>query len=146
MKGKAAITNTAPPSLFEAFGSREFATGYLEILGAVFGVEDPLHRPAEYYIQYPDEIVGVLDDVWGLEFRLTGASRGQREPKIFHEALKALDELVSKTAAAAIPVGAKVQVFVVIMLDGDVPASKESGNYTSVIEKPAHWVEGLAAA
>jgi hypothetical protein len=146
VKLKAAISGSAPEPLFEILGSRQFVRDFLnEIVTGCFGIEDPADRPAEYYVQLPDRTLSLVDNIMGVEVRLTGVSRGNRPPKVFHDALKKLEELVIRTIQEALRgLGFKVEVFVVIMLDKDVPLPPKAGSefteYTSVLESEAKWV------
>src|SRR5262249_45216538 len=120
VKLKAAISNGAPALVIEAFGSHDFTVRFLkEVVGDAFGVENPIDRPAEYYVQQPDITIQGGETI-GIEVRLTGVSRGTRSPKVFHNALKALVGLVKETAAASMPIGSKAQVFIVMMIDDEV--------------------------
>jgi len=146
VKLKASVTSGAPDSLVEAFGSADFAGVFLQgVVEDVFGVVDPARRPAEYYVQFPDQTVQLSHEIFGVEVRLTGVTRGERAPKVFHDALKKLEELVIETVQEAIKdTGFRVEVFVVLMLDSDVPAppwtNAEASEYTSVLESDAKWV------
>jgi len=147
MKLKAVISNTAPKALFEAFKSPLFARKFLtEVVGEALGVENPLARPGEFYVQEPDPIVAIDDSgVWGIELRLTGVSRNGRKAAMFHNALKALNNLARRTIAELfVSEGdlsdAKVQLFSVLMLDGEIESAPGSGRYTNVLETPAEWV------
>ena len=145
MKLKPAITDGAPPALFEAFRSSLFAKRFLEeVVEGTFGVESPEHRPAEYYVQLPDTTIQAEDEVFGVEVRLSGVSQAGRTPKVHHGALKALEQLVADTARVGLKgVDVRVQILVVIMLDGDVPGlpkSPEEAQYGSLLESEARWV------
>ncbi|MBI1961502.1 MAG: hypothetical protein HYS45_02270 [Parcubacteria group bacterium] len=127
-------------TLFKAFSSEGFARTFLEnVLVGCLGAKDPAERPAEYYVQEPDPMVTV-GVCLGVELRLTGISRGGRTAKQFHDALKALKDLAARTIAENLKVG-RVQLFVVIMLDGDVETKPGSGQYSNVLESDAIWVE-----
>jgi hypothetical protein len=140
MKLKAAITEGAPPEVFNGFRSAEFAHDFLvHIIGAIFGADDPLNRPAEYYVQVPDRTIAV-GTAHGIEVRLTGVSRANREPKVLHEALEALKRLVVDTAKRGLDGNARIQAFVVIMLDGEIPGPPGSNSYSSVLEAAPVWV------
>lgn len=144
MKLKAAITRGALPAIVEAFGSDEFADAFLDVVvGKAFGVPNPISRPAEYYVQRPD-ITNRAGGFIGVEVRLTGVSRDGRTPKVFHDALVALDKLVGVTAAGALKgTDSDVQIFVVMMLDKEIEVSPGSGIYSNVLEAPARWVIGF---
>lgn len=140
MKLKAAITDGAPAGLIEAFGSKQFAIDFLnEVVIDVFKADCPGMRPAEFYVQKPDITIGI-NTCWGVELRLTGVSRGGRAAHVFHQALKALKKLAKRTILKHLPEGEDVQIFVVLMIDGDVETSPGSGTYTSVLETEPVWV------
>ena len=52
----------------------------------ILGAKDPASRPAEYYVQVPDETICV--EGYGIEVRLTGVSRSGRKAAQFHAALR----------------------------------------------------------
>ncbi len=144
MKFKAVLVGNVPADLRNTISSVEFAKLlFNEIVGKVFGVPYPATRPAEYYMQQPDEGVSVHGS-WGVIMNLTGVSRGNRPSKLFHEAIKRLHgptaELVHKTVGE----GNQAQVFAAIMLDGDIETQPGSGQYSSVIESSAEWIDGRA--
>ena len=142
MKLKAAISDGAPRPLIMAFGSKTFTGRFLtEVVGEAFGVQDPLNRPAEYYVQKPD-ITIQGGEVIGVEVRLTGVSRGTRPASTFHKALKALEQLVEETTRGSLPSGVSAQVFVVIMIDDEVETAPGSGTYSSVLEAEPTWIKG----
>ncbi|MFA6601484.1 MAG: hypothetical protein WCT02_01295 [Candidatus Paceibacterota bacterium] len=140
MKIKAACIGT-PGMVAEALSSSEFAA---EVLRAVvcdcLGVENVLQRPAEYYVQKADSGPSPKEGVMGVEVRLSGASRNGRTAKQFHTALKALLQTVSTTVRNALDSSQKCQVFVVIMLDGDIETAPGSGKYSSNLESEAVWI------
>lgn len=144
MKCKAAISDEAPRELFATFGGAPFAREVLDsVIGDALGVENPTGSPGEYYVQHPDKTVTVEDDVWGIEVRLTGVSRGSRKAAQFHRAIDALEAICIEHAVAALADtrdGGRAQVFCVIMLDGDIETAPGSGVYTNVIESKAVWV------
>ncbi len=141
MKLKAAITSSAPKRLFDEFGSVEFARRVmLEVLQECLGAKDPLVRPAEYYLQLPDRTVEVKKGCWGVELRLTGASRGRRRAQQFHTALSKLQEIAADLIKASLNPRQEAQLFCVLMLDGDIEDGQ--GGYTSVLESNAEWVKG----
>ena len=87
MKLKPAITRGVPESIVDAFGSEIFARAFLsEICEKILGAKDPASRPAEYYVQVPDETICV--EGYGIEVRLTGVSRSGRKAAQFHAALR----------------------------------------------------------
>ncbi len=146
-KLKAAISRNAPGQLLAALASVDFVTEFLVgVVGECLGVENPTERPAEYYAQEPDATISIGDHV-GVELRLTGVSRGTRDHTQFHDALVALHSLAARYIAQAIKGTEvpRVQLFVVIMLDGDVPLPPVKGQsgtkYTSVLEHDAEWIE-----
>jgi hypothetical protein len=144
MKLKAAITDGAPDELIAAFGSLSFADSFLNIVENTFGVTDPGLRPAEFYVQAPDRTIAFHPEVFGVEVRLTGVSRGEREPEVFHDALKELERTVAEFIKDALVdaglTATRIQMFVVIMVDGDVPGVPGSNFYGSVLESTPRWV------
>ena len=144
MKLKAAITKGAPESVVEAMGSVSFAMAFLrEICVNILGAENVLIKPAEYYIQEPDVTVNIGGGI-GVELRLTGVSRNGRTAKQFHHALNGLHDLATETIRQALVLegGAppSIQLFTVLMLDGDVETSPGSGVYSSVLEASARRI------
>ncbi|MBI2051109.1 MAG: hypothetical protein HYT31_04920 [Parcubacteria group bacterium] len=140
MKVKAVISREAPMTLFAAFSSAAFARTFLQnVVSGCLGVKDPAERPAEYYVQEPDPMVAV-GGYLGVELRLTGVSRNGRTAKQFHDALKTLKDLAARTITENLTAG-RVQLFVVIVLDGDVETKPGSGQYSNVLESDAIWVE-----
>lgn len=142
MKLKAAITDGAPEPVVAAMGSQVFANRFLnEVVAEILGVEDAAERPAEFYVQLPDRTV-YTGIGFGVELRLTGVSRNGRKVSQFHKALAKLHQIASDKIAKALKGTAcpQIQLFTVIMLDGDVETSPGSGVYSNVLEHPAEWV------
>lgn len=141
MKLKPAITESVSPAVIASLSSAAFATAFFdEVVHQALGVENPLGRPAEFYIQRPDLTIDT--GAKGVETRITGISRGNRTPEQFVQAAEALHGLVTKTVARALfeaESDEEIQIFSVLMLDGDVPALDGKG-YTSIIEHHAVWV------
>lgn len=146
VKLKAVITDGAPQPVEEALYSGEFAATFLvEVVQKLLGVTDAISRPAEFYVQHPDISIYAGDGRFGVELRLTGVSRNGRTPKQFHEALKHLHEIAKtkiKLALEKCGSDSCIQLFTVIMLDGDIETSPGSGVYSNVLEHPAEWVTG----
>lgn len=144
MKFKAAYTDGVPPGLVKVLESGEFALTLLRQISAeCLGAVKPEDRPAEYYVQTPDVTI-CANGVLGVEMRLTGVNRNGRAASVFHNALKRLDQVVSKAVSAALREAAcdiPIQVFAVIMLDDDIETSPGSGVYSSNLESEAHWVK-----
>ena len=145
MKLKAVVSSRAPEDLHEAFASQEFTALFMsQVLAECLGVENPHLRPAEFYVQRPDESV-TIDDHLGVELRLTGVSRDGRKAALFHQALKALELLARQTIIQVLrdqgDSETEIQLFVVIMLDGDIETTPGSGIYSSVLENKACWVK-----
>lgn len=144
MKGKAVITDGAPEEIIQAMGSKRFARSFLrDIIGKTLGAENVLERPAEYYLQKPDLVTNANDEFYGIEFRLTGASRDGRTPAQFHKAIKDLHDLINTTVINALKLTKSnqgIQTFVVIMLDADIETNPGSGVYSNVIESEAKWI------
>lgn len=140
MKLKAAITDGTPQEVIDELSSKEFAHAFLvAVIGTVFKVDNPLDRPAEFYIQKPD-ITIQAHTTCGIEVRLTGVSRGTRPASVFHQALSALSVLVEQTVYESLPNGSGVQIFCVMMLDKEVETSPGSGVYSSVLESEPKMV------
>ncbi len=141
MKLKAAITDGAPDELFVAFGAAWFAEAFIDrIATKLLGAKRAMSRPAEYYVQFPDRTIAVANCEIGIEVRLTGVSRAGRSPEVFYKMLEELQRLVRETAKQVLPSNVKAQIFVVVMLDGDIEVQPGSGRYSSVLESEAVWV------
>ena len=146
MKLKAAITEGTPESVVKAMGSKEFAGAFIKTICAdILGATNAIYQPGPYYVQKPDMTVQVLGGKsFGVELRLTGVSRRGRTAKQFHDALNALHDLATgmiREALEPVDKSMKVQLFTVLMLDGDVETSPGSGFYSNVLEAPARWIE-----
>ena len=105
-------------------------------------------RPAEFYVQEPDRTVCVNGQI-GVELRFTGVSRNGRKAAQFHKALNTLETLARQTISHVLTSGGslmKVQLFCVLMLDGDVETAPGSGQYSDVLETEAIWVSREAPA
>jgi len=128
----------------KALRSPEFAAAFLtKVVGEHLGAENPLERPAEYYVQKPDWIIQANPGYYGVEFRLTGTTRNGRTPAQFHKALKETHALVKATireALVAAKSGQRIQMFCVIMLDDSVEIVPGSGKYSNIIEAEAEWI------
>ena len=59
---------------------------------------------------------------------------------MFHTALKTLESLTQKFVYEALEEGERCQVFVVIMLDGEIEVTPGSGVYNRTLESDASWV------
>lgn len=141
MKFKAVASRGLPQEVNDALGSRAFATELLrKVIGGCLGVEKPEARPAEFYVQEPDFTVNT--GFHGVEVRLTGASRGNRTPRQFEQALETMHAIVVNAVSATLSDAESdetVQVFSVIMLDGDVPTGGDK--YACMLEHPPVWVK-----
>lgn len=149
MKLKAAITQGTPESVIEAMGSKKFALLFFKCVCAeTLGATRPEARPAEYYVQVPDVTVNT-GGYRGVELRLTGVSRAGRTPKQFHDALDVLHEIAGDMIRQALRSASEVnrhvniQLFTVIMLDGDVEMTPGSGVYSNVLEMTPEWITAL---
>lgn len=144
VKLKAVITDGAPQPVVEAMCSRGFtATFLVGVVQEILDAKDVLSRPAEFYVQHPDHTIYAGDGRFGVELRLTGVSRNGRTPKKFHDALKNLHAIAKEEIKLALQKcgpGSCVQLFTVLMLDGDIETSPGSGVYSNVLEHPAEWV------
>lgn len=144
MRLETTISNTAPQALFDAFGGSEFADVFLtSVVGDILGAKQPWLCPAEYSVQMPDRSVGRDPEIWSVELRLTGVSRNGRKVSQFHDAL---DELLQNAieviegVLGEVDGNPRVQLFCVLMLDGDVETWLGSGAYSPVLERPAVWL------
>lgn len=148
MKIKAVVTRGIPTAIETAMLSKELTEKLLsEVIGKALGVEDPLERPAEFYVQEPDYTI--CCGPFGVEIRLTGVTREGRKVAQFHKALERLHALARNTLQEALDMPSvdqmRVQLFCVIMLNGDVETAAGSGVYSNVLESKAEWVEKKAA-
>ncbi|MBI4022679.1 hypothetical protein HY375_00745 [Candidatus Berkelbacteria bacterium] len=142
MKVKATITRGAPSAVIDAFGGEVFAEDVLKhVIGDVLGAVDPSQRPAEYFVQEPDLSVCVHSGCLGVVVQLSGVSRGDRSPDSFLGALQLLEEIAIETIKRNRG-EARLQLFCVIALDGDVPAGSGVGGYSSLLETKACWIGG----
>lgn len=143
MKLKAAISEGTPKEVFDAFGDAQFASAFLnKIVDSCLGAQAPAARPAEFYVQKPDETVCV-NGQFGVEVRMTGVSRGQRCSAQFEQAMHLLFVLSKYAIANALQRAGseeKVQLFCVIMLDGVVEYPTGSGEWTNTPESQAIWI------
>ncbi|MDD5318306.1 MAG: hypothetical protein PHF79_00585 [Candidatus Pacebacteria bacterium] len=138
---KAAIIG-ASPAIQEALSGEKFAARVLSaVVGQALGVENVLDRPAEYYVQHADTAPSPKHGSWGVEVRLSGASRQGRTAKQFHTALEVLHTIVKDVVSKAMYGTQRCQVFCVIMIDGDVETAPGSGIYSNNLESRAEWVE-----
>jgi hypothetical protein len=142
MKIKATITADAPPLLFSAFASQAFARTAFEIIGKHLHVEEIEARPAEFFVQVPDCSASMREGVWGVDLRLSNVSRGTREPKQFHKTVSELRNLGKTAIKAALPRGARAQLFVTLMLDAAIPVAPGAEGYSNLVERGPVWVEG----
>jgi hypothetical protein len=144
VKLKAVVTDGAPHPIVEALRTRRFATNFLvQVATEILGAENALERPAEFYVQIPDRTIYTgTGEGFGVELRLTGVSRNGRKASQFHKALAALHEIAKDEIVKALnsSPGLRVQLFTVLMLDGDIETSPGSGVYSSVLEHVAEWI------
>ena len=139
MKLEAVITRGVPDEVVDDLGGDGFAMDFLAmVVGDCLGVEHATQRPAEFCVQEPDRTVCV-NGHFGVELRLTGVSRQGRSAKEFHDALKSLVDIAKEHIARNLKKG-RVQLFCVIMLDGDVETSPGSGVYSNTLESEAIWI------
>ena len=144
MKVKAVVpvvttaTGDKDQRLMNAFGSVEFAQRVLVgVIGECLGVERVLERPAEYYVQRPDQMVTLEGKPLGVVVTIGGASRDGRKAKQFHDGLGKLYGLVKETIEQlfALDETVNVQFFCVIQLDGQIELTPGSGVYGTQLEK-----------
>jgi hypothetical protein len=145
VKLKAVVTEGTPEPVVEAIGSQVFATRFLtEVATDILGAKAALSRPAEYYVQIPDRSIFTGKNA-GVELRLSGVSRNGRSAKQFHTALAKLHEIakemISNALSSDFNSGLCIQLFTVLMLDGDIETAPGSGEYSNVLEHPAELVE-----
>ncbi len=141
VKLKAVITDGAPKLVVAAMSSQVFANRFLnEVVAKILGAENALERPAEFYVQLPDRTIYTRG--LGVELRLTGVSRNGRKASQFHKALAKLHEIAKDALSNALKGRTvyQIQLFTVLMLDGDIETSPGSGVYSNVLEHPAEWV------
>ncbi len=145
VKLKAVITNNAPIELFQAFSSADFARSFLRCVAEEnLGATNTMERPAEYYVQEPDRSIATGPNI-GVELRLTGVSRNGRKASQFHGALHALVDIaedIISDVLTELKGSEEVQLFCVLMLDGDIETEPGSGVYSSVLETEAIWIRG----
>ena len=130
--------NSVPQRLMDAFGGGAFAKRVLvDVVGGCLGVENVLDRPAEYYVQRPDEMVAIEGKPLGVVVTISGASRDGRKAKQFHAALTKLYGIVKETIEAlfAIDEAADIQFFCVIQIDGQIELTPGSGTYGTQLEQ-----------
>lgn len=145
MKFKATVPDHSEAGgLSVVLDSAEFRDALLEaVAGQCLGAENPTSRPAEYFVQRSDYNVVGADGAWGVHVTVSGVSRGTREPKQFHAALKqTVERYAAAIKAANLPSGKRCQLFVIMFLDGDIPVSKGCGEYSSTPESEAVWIVG----
>ncbi|MBI2475327.1 hypothetical protein HYV69_02780 [Candidatus Uhrbacteria bacterium] len=123
--------------------SKRFAMSFLvDVVTEILGPQSAIERPAEFYVQWPDRTV-YTESGFGVELRLTGVSRYGRKASQFHKALAKLHDIAKNEIADALATsacGTRIQLYTVIMLDGDIETSPGSGVYSSVLEHEAEWV------
>ncbi len=142
-KLKAAVTgNDILNPLVAVLNGKEFCMKLMDrVLNRYFHVDDPAQRPAEYYVQFTDRTVEIVDGMYGVEVRLTGVSvTPARTDGDFHTALLATVDAYSLAIKQNVPQDVKVQLFVAIMVDGVV--RNQAGVHVSVIESDPVWVTG----
>lgn len=138
------VSEGLPDGVIKALSTPKFAEKIIaQVMGHCLGAENPLDRPSEYYVQVPDVIVQAKDGFYGVEFRLTGASRNGRTHKQFYKALAVQHGVVKDAIIGALKkLGSeeRIQVFTVLMLDGDIEVKPDSGVYSNIPESDAEWV------
>ena len=130
--------DSVPKRLMDAFGGAAFARRVLtEVVGECLGVENVLDRPAEYYVQRPDEMVAIEGKPLGVVVTISGASRDGRKAKQFHTALTKLHGIVMDTIKSlfALDEAADVQFFCIVQLDGQIELTPRSGTYGTQLEQ-----------
>lgn len=129
--------------LSRVFGGAPFAREVLDlVVGGCLGVEDPLNRPAEYYVQVPDETV-YAGGKFGVVVTMSGVSRDGRTPKQFHAALMKLVDIATayiRTALTNCKSTSRVQLFCVIQIDGQIELVPGKGAYGNQLESEAIWI------
>jgi len=144
MKGKAVFNHDIPAPIREQLSSPEFAQEFLAGMGEVFKIEDILSRPAEFYIQLPDETISTGFCMYGVEFRFTGLSVNGRPCSMFHHALRCLESIVCKHIQIGIQrfgnPDIRVQFFGVLALDAVIETAPASGIYSNLVETTPRWL------
>lgn len=140
MKIKAACIGT-PEVVVEALSSLEFAQDVLsQVVGVALGVQNPLLKPSQYYVQAADVGPACIEGMMGVEVRLTGASRKGRTAEQFSKALATLHTIVHDTVFRALAPSQRCEVFCVVMVDAQVEFPPGSGEYTNTLESMPVWV------
>ena len=144
MKGKAVLSRGIPKAVIDELNNQTFVCCFIEdIIKKQLGAKNPLERPAEYYVQEPDFIIQAVSCYYAVEFRLTGVTRNGRTPSQLHRALNAMHLLVKETIRIALVDSTseeRIQMFCVLMLDGDIETRPGSGEYSTVLESDAEWI------
>ena len=151
MKLEIVITQDAHPNFATFMSAWHFASCILRnVANEILEIKDANRRPAEFYVETPRFSVQAVNDTRtemlpiGVELRLTGVSRNGRKAKQFHVALNMLHNCAKEQLQDVLEsIGnyqRKVQLFTVLMLDGDVETSPGSGVYSNMLEHPAEWI------
>ena len=140
MKAKCTLTKTAPDALRVYLSSPRFRDHFMrEVLGKELRVENATGRPAEHFMQVPDDMIPGESDELGLIVNLSGAS--VQDGRFFAGALEAMMRLATEIVRQFVPVGTRIQVFCQVATDQPVP-----GNSSTLLESKPVWVDGNAEA
>lgn len=135
MKLKAAITQGAPDRVVVRLNAPEFARRvFKEVLGPFLNVLEM--GPAEFYVQEADRTICTKLGSYGCEVRLTGVSA--REGRDYEGALDALTKLYVEEITDTLGEHARMQLFVVIMLD--TAALHIDGTRSTIFESKPVWL------
>lgn len=144
MKIQAVVTMGTPERLVNALNRMETA----ERIGAMvlwpyLHVDLETMGPAEAYLQECDFMRPRRNDARGCEVRMSGVSNnGRRSGADFDNAREALERIYKEIIEQNLRKGARIQLYVVIMID--MPYTDSQGNRTTLVEGKAIWVDGAA--
>lgn len=136
-KFKAAHSQNLPRRLAIHLASPQFAAQLLtEVLGTELRIDHPTERPAEHFVQVPDETIAIEEKTFGIELTLSKVS--VRDGRFFGGALAAMERLLIEAIEQFCPPHVRVQIFCLIQTDTPVP-----GTHSTLFEmKEARWVCG----
>ncbi len=140
MKVEPSVTRTAPPLVIADLSQTNLADRiYEEVLRQHLHVKEM--GPAEFYVDPPNLSIERSNGELGCEVRLTGVSyTRERSEQDFYNARAALQDIYAAVISVHLPLGMKMQLFVVIMIDQ--PIRDPDSSRTTLVEENAIWVEG----
>ena len=98
--------------------------------------------PAELFFQTSDRM-GLTESGLGCDIQVSRASTSiHRAPASFSDALIAFEKLCKEKIREHLPRGERMQLLMSFAVDAEVPDSK--GNFTTLPETDASWVDGEA--